>query len=223
MSRPSLSLRRSIIAAALLPLLSLALSACGAPTAIPKPAAVPTAVAQVPGTPGLAPNPLATIEQPTDANAGTGTGTGMAAPGADVSTWSQVSHTTGGTTYSYRYPPGWTPDLSYCAPGAARSASGSQLPARCTSTDILVGQKARDVGTLTGQNITLNGKQAVKQIDRAPRNGQAELIYTVLVYDPSGAPLAGFSTSIGPGTDAATTNNIVSALDQIAGTLVVGR
>jgi hypothetical protein len=221
MSKPSSSLRRSIFVAALLPLLSLALSACGAPTAVPKPAPVPTAASLIPNTPGLAPNPLATTQKPSDPSAGTGTG--ISAPGADVSTWSRMSRTTGGTAYSYRYPPGWTPDLSYCAPGAARSASGSQLPARCTSTDILVGQKARDVGTLTGQNTTLNGKQAIKQIDRSPRNGQAELIYTVLVYDPSGTPLAGFSTSIGPGTDTATTNNIVSTLDQIAGTLVVGR
>jgi hypothetical protein len=218
MSRSSPSLRRSIFAVALLPLLSLALSACGAPTAVPKPPIdVPTPVAQAPDTPAPAPNPPATAAQPSDSNAG------MAAPAADVSTWSQVTHTTGSTTYSYRYPPGWTADLSYCAPGAARTASGSQLPARCASTDILVGQKARDVGTLTGENITLSGKQAVKQIDRSPRNGQAELIYTVLVYDPSGAPLAGFSTSIGPGTDPATMNNILSMLNQIAGTFVVGR
>ncbi len=147
----------------------------------------------------------------------------MAAPGADVSSWPAVRHTTEGTTYSYHYPAGWTPDLSYCAPGAARSASGSQLPARCAATDILVGQKARDVGTLSGQNITLSGKQAVKAIDRAPRNGQAEVIYTVIVYDPSGVALAGFSTSIGPGTDAATITNIISMLDQIAGTLAVSK
>jgi hypothetical protein len=147
----------------------------------------------------------------------------VSAPGSGTSSWQSVSHTASGTTYSYSYPPGWTADLSYCAPGAARSQSASQLPARCASTDILVGQKARDLGSLTGQNITLSGKQAIKQIDRAPRNGQAELIYTILVYDATGIPLAGFSTSIGPGTDAATTNNIVSMLDQIAGTLVVGR
>jgi hypothetical protein len=86
-----------------------------------------------------------------------------------------------------------------------------------------VGQKARDIGTITGENITLSGKQAVKQINRTPRNGQAELIYTLLVYDATGVPLAGFSSSIGPGTDTATMNNIVSLLDQIAGTFVVER
>lgn len=212
---PTLSpgLRRCIFIALLLVLL--ALSACGTPTPSPRPVDVPTPVAQVPQ---LTDTPIST---PTPAVQSSGSGTGGAA--VDVSTWPQVSHTTGGTSYSYRYPPGWTPDLSYCAPGAARNASGTLLPARCASTDILVGQKAKDLGTLKGNNITLDGKQAIKQVDRAPRNGQAELIYTVLVYDPSGIPLAGFSTSIGPGTDAATVTNIVSVLDQITSTLVVDR
>ncbi len=213
---PTLSpgLRRCIFIALLL-LLSLALSACGTPTPSPRPVDVPTPVAQVPQVTDTP------ISPPTPTVQSSGGGTGGEA--VDVSTWPQVSHATGGTSYSYRYPPGWTPDLSYCVPGAARNASGTLLPARCASTDILVGQKAKDLGTLKGNNITLDGKQAIKQIDRAPRNGQAELIYTVLVYDPSGTPLAGFSTSIGPGTDAATVTNIVSMLDQITSTLVVDR
>jgi hypothetical protein len=33
----------------------------------------------------------------------------------------------------------------------------------------------------------------------------------------------GFSTSIGPGTDTATQNNITATLDMIAATLTVGR
>jgi hypothetical protein len=207
-------LRRSVFAVALLCLLSPVLSACGTPTAVPRPLDVPTPIGHVVGAP--TPQPTATIEQPAAAKPG--------APSSDdKSRWSPVSRTVSGTTYSYRYPPGWTPDLSYCVPGAARNASGSVLPAGCASTDILVGQKARDLGTLTGDNITIDGKQAIKQINRAPRNGQAELIYTVLVYDPSGAPLAGFSTSIGPGTETASINNIVVTLDQIAGTLAVGR
>jgi len=213
---PTLSpkMRRSIIVAAFLPLLSLTLSACGTPTAVPKPFDVPTPIGQATDTP--ASQATATSGQPSAGDPGT-------APPADTASWSQASHTVGGTTYSYSYPPGWTPDLSYCAPGAARNASGSVLPAGCASTDILVGQKARDVGTLTGDNITIDGKQAIKQVNRAPRNGQAELIYTVLVYDPSGTPVAGFSTSIGPGTNTATINSIVATLDQIAGTLAVGR
>jgi hypothetical protein len=214
MPKLSRMVRHSIIAVALFSLLPLVLSACGTPTAVPKPFDVPTPIVQPTGIP--APQPTATLEQPSG-------GIPKATSPADTAGWSQVSRTASGTIYSYHYPPGWTPDLSYCAPGAGRNASGSVLPAGCASTDILVGQKAKDVGTLTGDNITINGKQAIKQINRAPRNGQAELIYTVLVYDPSGTPLAGFSTSIGPGTETATINNIVATLDQIAGTLAVGR
>jgi hypothetical protein len=145
-----------------------------------------------------------------------------ASPG-DVSTWKQVTRTASDVTYSYRYPPGWTPELSYCAPGAARTMTGGELPPRCASTDILVGQKAADVATIIGENISLNGKQAVKQINKEPRNGMASRIYTVVVFDASGGPLMGFSTSIGPGTDDATQNNITAMLDQVAGTLIIGR
>ena len=145
-----------------------------------------------------------------------------AAPG-DVSTWKQVTRTAEGVTYSYRYPPGWTAELSYCAPGAARTMTGGELPARCASTDILVGQKAADVATIQGENISLSGKQAVKQVNKEPRNGMASRIYTVVVFDAAGGPLMGFSTSIGPGTDDATQNNITAMLDQVAGTLIIGR
>jgi hypothetical protein len=147
----------------------------------------------------------------------------QAASAGDVSTWKQVTRTAGDVTYSHRYPPGWTADLSYCAPGAARTMTGGELPPRCASTDILVGQKAADVATIQGENISLNGKQAVKQINKEPRNGMASRIYTVVIYDAAGGPLMGFSTSIGPGTDEATQNNITAMLDQVAGTLTVGR
>jgi hypothetical protein len=63
----------------------------------------------------------------------------------------------------------------------------------------------------------------VKQINKAPRNGIASRIYTVMLFDAAGGPLVGFSTSIGPGTDEATQNNITTMLDQVAGTLTVGR
>jgi hypothetical protein len=150
-------------------------------------------------------------------------GAEQAANPGDVSTWKQVTRTAGAITYSYRYPPGWTAELAYCAPGAARTMTGGELPARCASTDILVGQKAADVATIQGENISLNGKQAVKQINKEPRNGMASRIYTVIVFDAAGGPLMGFSTSIGPGTDDATQNNITVMLDQVAGTLTVGR
>ncbi|MEO8285453.1 MAG: hypothetical protein ABI670_03340 [Chloroflexota bacterium] len=225
---------RGIARTALLSLLALSISACGAPTEVPRPQEVATPIAQAPNTP--APNPPAIVEPvPTtaaeapvapvapDTSADNGNGADLAAQGGDVSTWSLVNKTTDGVTYSYRYPPGWTTGLTYCAPGAARTASGSQLPPRCAATDILVGQKARDLGTFKGENITLGGKQAIKEIDRSPRNGQAEVIYTVMIYDATGLPLMGFSTNIGPGTDAATVTNMLTALNQVAGTLVVGR
>jgi hypothetical protein len=145
---------------------------------------------------------------------------GAPAPGGTAS-WKTVQRSAGGVTYSYRYPPGWAADLSYCAPGAARTASGNELPARCASTDILVGQKAKDMGNLTGFSVTINGKQAIKQIDDNPRNGMASRIYTLLVYDATGIPLVGFSTSIGPGTDEATRNSVTATLDKVAATLVV--
>jgi hypothetical protein len=148
---------------------------------------------------------------------------GEQAASPDVSTWKQVTRTAAGVTYSYRYPPGWTPELSYCAPGAGRTMTGGELPSRCASTDILVGQKAADVATIQGENISLNGKQAVKQINKDPRNGMASRIYTVVIFDAAGGPVVGFSTSIGPGTDEATQNNITAMLDQVASTLTVGR
>ena len=150
-----------------------------------------------------------------------------AAPTASGSnSWPVVERTANGLTYSYRYPGGWTADLFYCAPGAARSASGNELPARCASTDILVGQKVKDIVPLRGGTITnliIDGKQAQKQIDDHPRNGMASRIYTVIVFDGTGQPLVGFASSIGPGTDTATQNNITAALDTIAATLTVGR
>jgi hypothetical protein len=199
----------------------LLLSACAAPGQDPQvsvngpsPASGKTAE---PVEPPAVTEPTATVAPKTDE------GSEQAAPVGDVSTWKQVTRTVEGLTYSYRYPPGWTPELSYCAPGAARTMTGGELPARCASTDILVGQKAADVAGLQGENISLNGKQAVKQINKAPRNGIASRIYTVMLFDAAGGPLVGFSTSIGPGTDEATQNNITTMLDQVAGTLTVGR
>jgi hypothetical protein len=143
-----------------------------------------------------------------------------------TASWGTTQRTHADLTYSYRYPAGWSADLAYCAPGAARTAGSNELPARCASTDILVGQKAKDVGTLRGGNLTnlvIDGKQAARQLDDNPRNGMASRIYTVMLYDGTGVPLVGFSTSIGPGTDDATKNNITATLDKIATTLTVGR
>ncbi len=144
----------------------------------------------------------------------------------DTASWNTEQRTAGDVTYSYKYPAGWTPELTYCVPGAGRNAIGNELPARCAATDILVGQKALDVGTLRGgnmTNLTIDNKQAMRQVDSKPRNGMASLIYTVMIYDATGAPLVGFSTSVGPGTDQATQNNITATLDKIAATLTAGR
>ena len=217
----------------LIMLVALSLSACATQDPNPAPPDVSVSVADTP-----VPNPPA-ITEPTAAAApessgpteapsvnGSDTAGNMAAEEkgtGDASTWQKVQRTTDGITYSYRYPPGWTADLAYCAPGAARTATGNELPARCAATDILVGQKAKDIGTITGENLSLNGKQAVKQVNRNPRNGIASRIYTVMLFDASGVPLMGFSTAIGPGTDEATQNNITAILDEVAGTLTVGR
>lgn len=145
------------------------------------------------------------------------------APAGDTASWKSAQHTEGGLTYSYLYPAGWTADLTYCAAGSARNAISNELPAGCVSTDILIGQKAKDIGSLSGESLTINGKQAVKQIVDNPRNTMASRIYTLMLYGATGAPLVGFSTSIGPGTAEATRNNITDVLDKIAATLTVGR
>jgi hypothetical protein len=174
-------------------------SAVGAPAANPPSVAqpVPTGVAGVASTP--------------------------VAPAGDTADWKTSQRTAGTLTYSYLYPAGWTADLSYCTAGSAMNGTSNELPAGCVSTDILLGQKAADLGTLSGDSLTINGKQAVRQITDNPRNTMASRIYTLMLYDATGAPLVGFSSSIGPGTDEATQNNITNMLDRIAATLTVGR
>ena len=112
-------------------------SAMGAPAANPPSVAqpVPTGVAGVASTP--------------------------VAPMGDTAGWKTSQHTAGTLTYSYLYPAGWTADLSYCAAGSAMNGTSNELPAGCVSTDILLGQKAADLGTLSGESLTINGKQAV--------------------------------------------------------------
>lgn len=212
-------LRRAISPVTMLILFALVLSACSAPQPTPTPQAAQTTI---PNSPVIAES-TAIAPPPGGAQAQGNTGVSSLTSLGDVSTWKTTQNTLGNITYSYRYPPGWGADLSYCAPGAARTASGNELPARCAATDILVGQKAKDVGPLTGQNITLNGKQAVKQINANLRNGQASRIYTVMVFDATGVPLMGFTTAIGPATDQATQTSITATLDAVASTLLVSK
>jgi hypothetical protein len=140
----------------------------------------------------------------------------------DISSWPLYEATLEGVHYNYRYPPEWSSGLTYCAPGVDKSeAEGGHLPAGCVSTDILVGRKARDVGQLSGELLTIDGKRAVKQIDTAPPNVLVSGIYTLLVYGNDGAPLLGLSAMIGANTDVATQEEIIFTLDRIAGTLKV--
>jgi hypothetical protein len=145
---------------------------------------------------------------------------------ADKDTWAVSTDTVGGVKYSFRYPSAtWTADLTYCTPeaqGDAKDArSGFGIPGGCAVTDLLVGRKAKDVGQLSGEGLTINGKRAVRQIESNPPSGMASRIYTVLVYDAEGAPLFGFSTSIGPGTSVEAQENMTSMLNEIAGTITV--
>src|SRR3954447_10571808 len=94
-SRTSPGLCQGILTAALLPILLFALTACGTPTPTPRPAEVPTTAAVVP-------QPEATTA-PVSNDVSTSDTAGMAAPPSDTSAWTQVTHTTGGVTYSYRY------------------------------------------------------------------------------------------------------------------------
>lgn len=140
-------------------------------------------------------------------------------------TWAISTDTVGGVRYSFRYPPAWTADLTYCAPeakGTAKDArSGFGIPAGCAVTDLLVGQKAHDVGQLSGETLTIDGKRAGKHIESNPPSGMASRIYTVLLYDADGTPLFGFSTSVGPGTHIEAQEKITFMLHEIAGTITV--
>lgn len=168
------------------------------------------------------PNPPA-VGEPTATSLPRGKGTPSA---LDTSLWTLSEGTLQGVRYSFRYPPDgeWQANLSYCAPEAKDlSKNGSNLSGGCASTDILVGQKARDVGQLVGREMLLNGKRAVKEIDIRPRNSSLARMYTVLLYDVDGAPLFGFSTAIGYGTTGERRQWITDRLEGVASTLTAER
>jgi|GEM_PF-3268566 len=142
----------------------------------------------------------------------------------DISAWQASTATLEGVSYSYRYPPEWTASLTYCAPGSRGAGEeGGHLPAGCVSTDFLVGQKALDMGQLRGETLTINGKQAVKQLETHPASALVSRIYTVMVYGADGAPVFGFSSMIGASTDLPTQEAITATLDKIASTVQVNR
>ena len=147
-------------------------------------------------------------------------GSQPAAGELDTSQWAAVTRTSDGITYSYRYPPGWSDSLTYCAPGAATGESG-HLPAGCVSTDFLVGQKARDVGRVGGAPLTVDGKSAERLIIDKPASVLVSQVYTIMVYGADGASLFGLSAQIGPNTDPSILSSITQSLDGVVGTLRV--
>jgi hypothetical protein len=142
---------------------------------------------------------------------------------SDTSQWATASGTVQGVSYSFRYPAGWGADLTYCAKGAEVGRSSGHLPPGCASTDFLAGQKALDAGSIAdGTPLVVDGKNALRFIDRKPSNVLVSQLYTVMVYDDNGQALFGFTTQVGYETDAATLGAITEALDGIVGTLRVG-
>jgi hypothetical protein len=142
-----------------------------------------------------------------------------AAPERDTSTWPAATKSMDGVRVQYRYPQGWSHDLLFCAEGAAAGQSDGHLPSGCASTDFLAGQKAREVGRIGGQSLTVGGMSAGRTVQRNPASVLVSQIYTVMVYDKAGAPLFGISTQIGPGTGTATLDRITTDLDAILGTM----
>jgi len=138
-----------------------------------------------------------------------------------MASWPTVKGSAEGVTYSFRYPPTWDKSLIFCAPGAVKELEGAHLPANCASTDLLVGQKARDVGSLPGESFQVSGKSSRRSISDQPANVLVSRIYTVMVYDNSGTPLFGFSTQIGAGTDASNLAAITTSLDAMVSTIKV--
>jgi hypothetical protein len=140
---------------------------------------------------------------------------------SDTSSWPAANGSVDGVSYTFRYPSTWNRHLIYCAPGAERDVEGGHLPSGCASTDVLVGQKAKDIGLLPGDSLTIGGKSARRLITDQSPNVLVSRIYTTMVYDAAGTPLFGFTTQIGAGTDQASLDAITATLDAMAGTIKV--
>ncbi len=143
---------------------------------------------------------------------------------SDTLLWPVASGNVEGVTYSFHYPTNWTSSLLYCAPISSNknSKEGGHLPTGCASTDILVGQKAIDIGRIaSGSTLIIDGKSARRSIQTHPANDLVSQVYTTMVYSASGTPLFGFTTQVGPATDRATLDAITAALDAMAGTIQV--
>jgi hypothetical protein len=149
----------------------------------------------------------------------------QAAAGPDA--WTQHSRASAdGTRLSYRYPPTWTEDLTYCPPEKNTNRGlGSHLPPGCASTDFLFGQKA--AGAASGikssqsKSRSAGDMRVVTQVDTPLDTSKASTTYTVLVYNASGTPVSGFVTYIGPGTSEAEGKAILATLDELATTVTL--
>ncbi len=141
--------------------------------------------------------------------------------------WTQHSRTgADGTRLSYRYPPTWTEDLTYCPDDKnTNQGLGSHLPPGCASTDFLFGQKiagvAPSVKPSQSKTRSAGDMRVVTQVDTPIDTNKAASTYTVLVYDAGGTPVSGFVTYIGPGTSEADRQAILATLDDLAATVTV--
>lgn len=146
---------------------------------------------------------------------------------AGPSMWTQHSRTgADGTRLSYRYPPTWTEDLTYCpAEKNTNQGLGSHLPPGCASTDFLFGQKvagvAPSIKPSESKSRNAGNMRVVTQVDTPIDTSKASSSFTVLVYNASGTPVSGFVTYIGPGTSDADSKAIMAILDDLAATVTV--
>jgi hypothetical protein len=191
------------------------LPAVTAPTSTPSPVPpTPTTVTVPTSNPGNSSAPPTPTTPESQAAAGPSAWTYYGRNGAD------------GTRLSYRYPPTWTEDLTYCpAEKNTNQGLGSHLPPGCASTDFLFGPKVTSVAAgiepSRAKSMSAGSMSVVAQVDTPIDTSKASHTYTVLVYDKSGKAVSGFVTYIGPGTSDADSKAILATLDTIATTLTV--
>ncbi|HEY0068658.1 MAG TPA: hypothetical protein VGE04_01675 [Chloroflexia bacterium] len=230
--------RRPTIFITLLALVAVALAGCQSPggigsqsskggaqgeslPAVTAPTGTPSPVAPTPTT-GTVPT-----SNPGDSSAPPTPTTPESQAAAGPSAWTQYGRNgADGTRLSYRYPPTWTQDLTYCPAGKnTNEGLGSHLPPGCASTDFLFGPKVASVAagikSPQSKTVSVGGTRVVAQVDTPIDISKASRTYTVLVYDKSGKPVSGFVTYIGPGTSDADGKAILATLDTIATTITV--
>lgn len=220
--------RKHIVSFALLALLALGLAGCGSGNGTgSQPASGDTSGQSLPAVTA----PTATIASVPTSGAGKGGEPTATTPASQAeagpSAWTRYSRTSAdGASLSYRYPPTWTQDLTYCPEAKnTNQGLGSDLLTGCATTDFLSAQKAASVATGIDQakskTLSAGGKRAATQIDTPLDTGKASSTYTMLIYDDIGTAITGFVTYIGPGTPEADRQAIIATLDSIAATVTV--